>query len=663
MGSVGPLSSPGTIVAITVSYILVSTHVWIARAQIANQLKSWGRHYPKKITELVLRITLQIPSSRQSKSKSARSSRRENRMKEVAKLEQAAFERFRVATCSSILITVCPWVALALCMRVSLLLVLGVPVNESLAVIIPLYSLTLLASSGVLELTNVVLDIFGLCCHAVMFVNVLSIPGSPTVLLMAPARCLARAVFGLVLANTKLTALCNIPIFLANIYRLREASSMFRTTAGGKQDPDYFALAIFSEGVCYIGVVCLASVIQKLFQEKLEDGMVAADMEHSLHSKRKLLSVLCDAHVKLGHDFRILGRCTELSQMLMTGFGPNSTGLEGTVFTTLLTEIDQTRFHNFMAVSAMQDGNENDDDDDQSSETSRSSRGSRARLGRTSKPATSLHVNIRDAAGVRFPIELFHVEVCNMRNPSEPPSHLIGIREQPGGHEISTSFQRLGSISEASSASGSSTRGSRAVQLPSIQRIEFQFDGMADSFPLQHAKIYFDSPATTESSTSPMMKDWLLESMWPRFRVWVQSAINEAMAGRGDTFNPTESAVALLWPGQADTLLCADEVQLRVEVLEETEDLQAKKQKTSQASPYTESTEQAEEADEEEEEAKSVAIWATMRGFHQHRNPEKKRSSRTAQSKHQAPTLAAIQEHDRRMVRASMHDMLENKPT
>jgi len=117
--------------------------------------------------------------------------------------------------------------------------------------------------------------------------------------------------------------------------------------------------------------------------------------------------------------------------------------------------------------------------------------------------------------------------------------------------------------------------------------------------------------------------------------------------------------VALLWPGQADMALCADEVQFRVEVLEDLQD----KPKTSQAGPCTESAQQAEEADEEEEEAKSVAIWATMRGFHQHRNPEKKRSSRTAQSKHQAPTLAAIQEHDRRMVRASMHDMLENKPT
>jgi hypothetical protein len=58
MGSVGPLSSPGTIVVITVAYVLFSTHVWIARAQIANQLKSWGRDYPKKITELVQRIIL-----------------------------------------------------------------------------------------------------------------------------------------------------------------------------------------------------------------------------------------------------------------------------------------------------------------------------------------------------------------------------------------------------------------------------------------------------------------------------------------------------------------------------------------------------------------------------------------------------------------------------
>ncbi|CAE8726206.1 unnamed protein product, partial [Polarella glacialis] len=117
-----------------------------------------------------------------------------------------------------------------------------------------------------MKLTNVVLDIFGLCGHAVMFVTVFFIPGPPAVLLMAPARCLARAVFGLVFANTKLTALCNIPIFCANIYRLREASNIFRTTAGGEQDPDYLTLAIVSEGICCMGIVCLASVIQKLFQ-------------------------------------------------------------------------------------------------------------------------------------------------------------------------------------------------------------------------------------------------------------------------------------------------------------------------------------------------------------------------------------------------------------
>ncbi|CAE8582577.1 unnamed protein product, partial [Polarella glacialis] len=347
-------------------------------------------------------------------------------------------------------------------------------------------------------------------------------------------------------------------------------------------------------------------------------------MELSLHSKRKLLSVLCDAHVTLGHDFRILGRCTELSHMLMTGFGSHSKGLEGTEFTSLMTESDQQRFLDLLAVGAVPDsGLENDDG--KSSETSQSSRAASSRLKWLAAPAKSIQVHIRDAAGVRFPIELFHIFLPNMHNPSAPPGHLIGIREEPGGHEISTSFQQLGSASEvppagraaavvtsagatprpaepptqvlsdlllkkatgsrssqASSASGSSTRGSRAVQQPSIHHIEFQFDGMADGFPLQHAKIYFDSPATTESSTSPMMKDWLLESMWPQFRVWVQNAINEGMAGHGNTFNPTESAVALLWPGQADMVLCADEVQFGVEVLEETEDLQAKKQKTSQ---------------------------------------------------------------------------------
>ncbi|CAE8616296.1 unnamed protein product [Polarella glacialis] len=570
-------------------------------------------------------------------------------------------------------------------LRVSLVLVLGVPVNEGLAVMLAIYLLTLLASSRVLELTNFTLDVVGVCIHFVLFVTVFFIPGPPTVLLMAPVRCIARAGFGLIFANTKLSALGNIPISFANIYRLREASRIFGTAGG--QHPDYFTVAIVGELMCFVGIVALAFIIERLFQEKVEDAMVAVDMEQTLDSKRKLLSVLCDAHVELGHDFRILGRCTELSQMLMTGFGRNSKGLEGTVFTTLLTETDKARFQAFVAVSEVHEEDQTDDDD-KSSETSRSTQSSLTRR-LSSAPAKSLHVHIRDAAGVKFPIELFHVEVCNMRNPSEPPGHLIGIREQQGStHEISTSFQLLTSISEvpgaavggaraapgaaepparvlsdlglkkatssrssqASSGSGSSRGASRVAQLPSIQQIEFQFDGMKDGFPLQQARIYFDSLATPESSGCPLMKDWLAESKWPRFCEWVQNAINEGMAGRGDTFNHTESAVALLWPGQADMALCADEVQFRVEVLEDLQD----KPKTSQAGPCTESAQQAEEADEEEEEADSVAVVATMRGFHQRGNQKKKQSSRTAQSQQQTPTLAAIQEHDRRMTRGGL---------
>ncbi|CAE8708727.1 unnamed protein product [Polarella glacialis] len=281
-----------------------------------------------------------------------------------------------------------------------------------------------------------------------------------------------------------------------------------------------------------------------------------------------------------------------------------------------------------------------------------------------------------------------------MHNPSAPPSHLIGIREEPGGHEISTSFQQLGSFSEVpppgraaaagtsqqqqqvpptrvlsdlrpneatngrdsktSSGSGSSRGGSSTARLgqddlPWIQRIEFQFDGMADSFPLLKASIFFDGHAATESSACrTMMKGWLMDSMLPRFRGWVQHTINNGMAGRGVTFNPTPSTVELLWPGREDMVLRADEVQFRVEVLDETEGLQVE-QKTSQASRCTETTAHAEDADQEGEPDESVSVWVTMRGFHQCQSHEKKRSSRTAQSPGQARALAAIQEHDRRM--------------
>ncbi|CAE8613436.1 unnamed protein product [Polarella glacialis] len=714
MGAFDPLFPPGPYVVTTVVYVALSIHVWIERARIANQVKRWSRSCPT-FAELV-RSILQI-----SKPWKLARSRSEKQTAE-ADQQQAAFERSRVAACRSVLNTLCPFVGLSVFVWTSLTLGLETQDNNApRAIILVGYLLTLFSSSGVLEITSFNLDVLFVCLHALSFVSIFFIPSSAMVILMAPVRCIIRALFAFTFARTKMTVLCNIPISLANIYRISKAASTFRTPE--EKDPNYAAMGMTGEVLFFVGLILLASMVEKLFKEKVEVAMDVVNMELSLHSKSQLLSVLCDAHVTLGHDFRILGRCTELSHMLMTGFSSHSKGLEGTVFTSFMTEIDQQRFLDLVAVGARPDsGLENDDG--KSSETSQSTQGSRtasSRLKWSLAPAKSIQVHIRDAAGVRFPIELFHIFLPNMHNPSAPPSHLIGIREEPGGHEISTSFQQLGSISgvpppgraaafgtsagttprpaepptrvlsdlhpkkasgsrasKASSGSGSSRGSSRTVRpdpadLPSIQRVEFQFDGMADGFPLLQARIFFDSRAATESSTCAIMNDWLMESMRPRFGEWVQHTINQGMAGRGDTFTPTQSAVELLWPGRADMALCADEVQFRVEVLAETEDLQVE-QKTSQASRYTESTAQAEEADKEgqTEDDESVCIWATMRGFQQYKkhknntnntnknnsnddstNNNIKRTSRTPQSQGQAPTLAAIQEHDRRMFRAA----------
>ncbi|CAE8714446.1 unnamed protein product [Polarella glacialis] len=270
------------------------------------------------------------------------------------------------------------------------------------------YLLMLLFSSGVLEFNSFNLDVLFVCCHALSFVSLFFIPDFALVLLTAPIRCIVRAFFGVTFAKTKLTVLCNLPISFANIYILREASSIFRTPTPHTRD--YHFLAIICEVLSFVAIICSVSMVERLFKEKVEVAMDVVDMELSLHSKRKLLSVLCDAHVTLGHDFRILGRCTELSNMLMTGFGSHSKGLEGTVFTTLMTEIDQQRFLDLVAVRAMPES-DLENDDGKNNETSQSTQSRLAvssRLKWSSAPAKSIQVHIRDAAGVRFPIELFH---------------------------------------------------------------------------------------------------------------------------------------------------------------------------------------------------------------------------------------------------------------
>ncbi|CAE8643203.1 unnamed protein product [Polarella glacialis] len=201
--------------------------------------------------------------------------------------------------------------------------------------------------------------------------------------------------------------------------------------------------------------------------------------------------------------------------------------------------------------------------------------------------------------------------------PAEPSTRVLSDL-----HPKKDSGSRASQASSGSSSSRGSSRTARPapVDVPSIQRVEFQFDGMADGFPLQQARIFFDSRAATESSPCAIMNDWLMESTRPRFREWVQSTVNEGMAGRGDTFTPSQSAVELLWPGQADMALRADEVQFRVEVLAETEELQVE-QKTSKASRDRESTAQAEEADKEgqaeDDDSEAVGL-LSRRGRRQH---------------------------------------------
>lgn len=143
--------------------------------------------------------------------------------------------------------------------------------------------------------------------------------------------------------------------------------------------------------------------VESAFKNLLSALAEKQTSEISLYAARSLLSVLCDADLFLQHDYRIVGPSMKLCHILMKRAENGRNGLDGVAFPSLLFDDDLPRFVNFMQACAASGPG---------SESSPSEGGHRV-----PKPPSCLHVHLRDVAGLRVKVEIFHATVHDVLTP------------------------------------------------------------------------------------------------------------------------------------------------------------------------------------------------------------------------------------------------------
>lgn len=249
--------------------------------------------------------------------------------------------------------------------------------------------------------------VLGFCFEAW---NSLTLPPSGTFLTHAPQRSSFCLLVGILLADFRKGALCQGVVALINIYRFPELDAGSFLSAGAGMQYSY----AITEFTCLVTNVAVWYTVGSALKNQWSARVGKETSEITLYAARNLLSVLCDADVFLRHDYRIVGPCLKLCHILLKNVGNDLNGLDGVAFPSLLFDDDQTRFADFMQACAS---------------SSRRGESSQSEGGQSvPKPPSSLHVHLRDAAGLKVKVELVHAIVRDVLNP-EKPSHLLCLRE------------------------------------------------------------------------------------------------------------------------------------------------------------------------------------------------------------------------------------------
>eukprot|EP00440_Ansanella_granifera_P073093 gb/GFBE01079317.1/.p1 GENE.gb/GFBE01079317.1/~~gb/GFBE01079317.1/.p1 ORF type:complete len:628 (+),score=90.69 gb/GFBE01079317.1/:1-1884(+) len=365
-----------------------------------------------------------------------------------------------------------------------------------------------------------------------------------------------------------------------------------------------------------------------------------------------MLTVLCDATVKLGPDLGIVAGGAKLAAMLMMSSGMQH-GLKGRQFASLVHESDRVRVSEFVRGPAQSAHAYSEDSGLESTDEDGSSlsEGSGAP---TLRPS-SLHVRLQDSAGLPCPVQLFRVPIPDVLDPNGLPSHLIGIKDDsdmmsrastvldsPAPVQVqdaaltppgSVPTRVLGygprsssSRSARSSRSGSSAGGAR--QLEGIESVKVVFDAFSEELFCQDMHVHFKArDGSGHQADQQILRNWL--GNWKEFQEFVEESVNRHL-----TDDPTEPDPI----GFVDVCLpCHPDVRLRAS-------------SCSVAFVQDLNVESKDSEDGDSEEDQNSTLWAEvlLSGFHQQRTSRRRRAPPSDRDQgigqHDAMGLASIQE-------------------
>jgi len=270
-------------------------------------------------------------------------------------------------------------------------------------------------------------------------------------------------------------------------------------------------------------------------QSKVEQ---VEEAERTGGAAQRLLSVTCDAFVRLTADLKIRQPSRSLSDLLMCGFSASmaATTLDGVPMIRYINAPDQQRFLDFLKESS-----------------------------NATNPARPLHVAMKDSSGVVFNVELFHVLVPGLR--TDAHEHLVGITQESSNDRVgraegecpqdrfdSTSIPeavdmrhilgyKLGadqrslpsaagkSQSQASRSSGSSGSRINLVQLHGLEKVNIIFDvqTLDEDFLIHSLKLTFNDGA---NQSVPNLMEWIKPSFRTKVFDYIQEHANASFAGR-----------------------------------------------------------------------------------------------------------------------------------
>ncbi|CAE8673437.1 unnamed protein product [Polarella glacialis] len=293
---------------------------------------------------------------------------------------------------------------------------------------------------------------------------------------------------------------------------------------------------------------------------------------------RGLLAGMCDADLEIDSNLNILSSSDKLSHLLMCNLAPGSKAMEGRPVTNYLDEPGQARFTEFIETASQPT---------LGFMSSICAEGSPPEPSTKCTPASSLHVHIRGAAGLKFAAEVFHVAVPSSGHNTKF-RHLLGIKEEQF-QRCGTSIDSVDRASEIlneitcsehsvaaanlscegfdplplganfkslmpgdnwsaskSSASGSSHHASAEGSHSPLERIKFVVDSFSPDMSIKEVTFVFNSNAPEEL---PKLSAWLWDESVVPLKTWLNEHVNAHCNNKEPAQPELGQTVAMRVPG------------------------------------------------------------------------------------------------------------------